>query len=386
MIAVRIPAVLAVLLAVTLGAQSPDNRTVFEQGQQALNRGDLAGAEKAFRQVLRTEPDNVGAHGNLAVVYMRRREWPKALEQLHAAERLAPGMPGIHLNIGLAYYRQADYQRAIPPFETVLRDLPDSTQARYLLGLCYFFTEHYSEAVRTLQPLWNQESQNLSYLYVMAIAASKAGENDLDRQATSRLLEVGKNSSELHLLIGKGHLAQSMYDQALAEFAEAERLNPKEPFVHYFTATVYLKRNDYQHAKEEFLKDAAIEPDMAYDYDQLGALCSTLNQLPEAERYYRKAITLGPRLATSQFGLAKIYKVEGKYAEALNALREAAAIDPQSASVHYLSGQVLLAMGRRAEARREFDETERLKKSIEDELQKKMSGQHVPDPQLAGEK
>ena len=76
--------------------------------------------------MLAAEPDNVGAHGNLAVVYMRRKDWKSALDELHAAERLAPKMPGIRLNIGLVYYRQADYQHAIAPFESVVHDQPDS--------------------------------------------------------------------------------------------------------------------------------------------------------------------------------------------------------------------------------------------------------------------
>jgi len=66
-------------------------------------------------------------------------------------------------------------------------------------------------------------------------------------------------------------------------------------------------------------------------------------------------------------------------------LREAAAIDSQSASVHYLSGQVLFEMGRRAEAKREFDEAGRLKQATRDELERKISGQHPSDPQLARE-
>lgn len=380
---------LVLMLAATLqlpaAAQPADAPRIFERGQQALNSGDLATAEKAFRQVLAAEPNNVGAHGNLAVVYMRRREWKPALAELHAAQRLAPDVSGIRLNIGLVYFRQADYSHAIPPFESVLRDQPDSQQARYLLGLCYFFTERYADTVQTLQPLWPQESGNLNYVYVVAIAAGKAGRTELDQQATARLLEVGRNSAELHLLMGKAHVAHAQDDQALAEFEQAAHIDPKEPFVHYFLGTVYRRRNDLERAKQEFLKDAAIEPDVPYNYDQLGAVCYALTQIAEAERYYKEAVRLAPGLATSQFGLGKIYKDQGKYAEALRALDAAVAIDPQSSSVHYLRGQVLVAMGRRTGARRAFDEALRLKQATRDELERKISGQHPTDPQLARE-
>jgi len=376
--------ILASLMPLRAATQPASARQIFEQGEQALNRGDLLAAEKDFRQVLADEPNNVGAHGNLAVVYMRRREWKPALTELRAAERLAPKVPGIRLNIGLVYYRQADYRQALGPFESVLRD-QESRQARYLLGLCYFFTERYADAAETLRPLWPQESENLNYLYVLSIAANQAGRAELDQQATARLIEVGRDTAIFHLIIGKSYLAHQEYDRAIDELQHAARINLELPFVHYFLGTVYRRRNDFEAAKQEFLKDAAIEPDVPYDYDQLGATCYALDQIPEAERYFKEALRLDAGLGTSHYGLAKIYKQQAKYLEALKALHAAGTIDPQSASVHYLRGQVLFAMGRRAEAKPEFDEAARLKQAVRDELERKITGQHPSDPQLARE-
>ena len=377
--AIILSAAAALLLA------AADNQQIFERGQRALNAGDLAAAEKDFRAVIAGEPNNVGAHGNLAVVFMRRKEWKAALGELRAAEKLAPKMAGIRLNIGLVYYRQGDYADAIEPFESVLRDQPESYQARYLLGLCYFFKERYADTVTTLEPLWAHESANLNYLYVMSNAANRAGRKELDERASARLIEVGHDSAEFHLIIGKAHAGAGLYDQAIEEFEIAARLNPKLPLVHYFLGTEYRRKNDFERAKQEFLKDIAIAPDVAYDYDELGAVCYALDQIPEAERYYKEALRLDAGLGTSDYGLAKIYKQEGKFAEALAALRAAGAIDPNSSSVYYLRGQVLFAMGRKVEAKREFDEAARLKQATRDELERKISGQHPADPQLARE-
>ncbi len=147
---------------------------LFQAGQAALNRGSLDEAERDFRRVLAADPQIGGAYVNLGVVYMRRKQWNKALEMLRQAERLLPRVPGIRLNIGLAYYRQNEFLKAIPSFEFALRDQPDSLQARHLLGLCYFFTERWADAANTLAPLWAQESGHLSYLYVLSIAAHRA--------------------------------------------------------------------------------------------------------------------------------------------------------------------------------------------------------------------
>ena len=78
-------------------------REPYVRGEQELRTGDLADAERDFRAVLSKDPSSAGAHANLGVVYMRRKEWSQALIELRAAEKLAPSVPGIRLNICLLY-------------------------------------------------------------------------------------------------------------------------------------------------------------------------------------------------------------------------------------------------------------------------------------------
>ena len=360
-------------------------RRDYDTGQQAMRSGNLSAAEKAFLEILAIAPRDAGAHANLGVVYMRQKKWKPALEQLRAAERLAPQVPGIRLNIGLAYYRQGEYANAIPPFESVVRDQPESSQARRLLGLCYFFEQRYKEATGALADLWSGSNNDFSYLYVLSVAAGNAGRHDLEQRALTRLLEVGKNSPELHLVLGKAYLARDQDDSAMAELRRAAQAAPKLPFVHYNLGVVYRRKGEFAKAKEEFLKDAAIEPDVAYNYEQLGIVSQSLGQNAEAERYFQSALKLDRRLGTSWYGLAKMYKEEKKYTAALNALDEAGSLDSKSPSVHYLRAQVLTALGRAASARAELETVRSLQRQTAGKLEQEISGGEYRDPQLTVE-
>ena len=185
---------------------SIDLAQLFQAGQEALNTNRLDEAERDFQKIIAGNPQMGGAYANLGVVYIRRKQWTKALELLKKAETLMPQVAGIRLNIGLAYYRQNEFLKAIPPFESVVRDQSDALQPRHLLGLCYFFTERWADAANTLAPLWAQENTQLSYLYVLSIAAHRAGLKALDEQATGQLIQVGDGSPEFHLFMGKAHL------------------------------------------------------------------------------------------------------------------------------------------------------------------------------------
>lgn len=376
--------------ALGLAAQSPDSggqrKQLFETGEQAMRQGRLAEAEKAFQQIVAETPQDVGAHGNLGVIYMREKKWKQALRELEIAEKLAPQVPGIRLNIGLAYYRQGEYGKAIAPFQSVLRDQPDLAQARHLLGLCYLFEERYGDAVGALEGLWPSSDSDLSYLYVVAVAAGNAGRHDLEEKALARLMEIGKDSPALHLILGKAYLNRAEDDKALAEFEQAAQGDPNLPLLHYNLGVVYKRKHDLDKAKQEFLKDIAAEPDMAYSYDELGTMYLQEEQYPEARSYFEKALQRNSQIGTSWYGLAKIDKEEKRYREALHALDSAGAIDPKSASVHYLRAQVLVQLGRRSEAQTEFAAVRRLQSESADKLEQQMSGGKYRDPQLGAER
>jgi tetratricopeptide (TPR) repeat protein len=360
-------------------ATAADPAQLFQAGQDALNQGRLDEAERDFRRVLASNPEIGGAYANLGVVYMRRKQWAKALDTLRKAEHLMPEVAGIRLDIGLVYYRQNEFLKAIPLFESVVRDQPDAVQPRHLLGLCYFFTERWADAANTLEPLWAQESGQLSYLYVLSIAAHRAQQTSLD--ATLQLIKIGDGSPEFHLFMGKAHLNLDQYDLALADFQAAAAASPKLTFVHFNLGLTYLKKQDYERARDEFLKDAAVEPDLALNYDELGDVYSLVQQDHAAEKNYLEALRRDPRLVNSYVGLTKTYQREQEYSQALKAIDAAGKLDPRRTDIHYLRGQVLIHLGRKEEGKKELESAIRIDNERRAEREKQVDN-GVPSPEL----
>ena len=359
-----------------------DPQKLFQEGEAALNEGDLAKAETAFRQVLAIDPRAGGAYANLGVIAMRRKEWNHALSLLHKAENLEPKMAGIRLNIGLVEYRRGNYAAAIAPLSSVVRDQPGLQQARYLLGLCHFFMEHYPEAVSVLDPLWPQMSSDFMYLYVLGNAAHSAGQIELDEKALKRLVEVGGDTAQFHLIMGKAYLNRQEPERALTELGRAESANPNLPFVHFNLGIAFMRTRNSERAIEEFHKDIAIEPDLPDNYEQLGRLHLRMEKYDDAEKLFREALRHDAARPTSYFGLAKIYQRRGKYQDALKAIDDAMRLAPDSQSVHYVRAQILTKLGRREEAQAEFATVKKILESSDNKDLESFGEGRVPNPEL----
>lgn len=361
---------------------TPDPRVLFESGERALHAGELDSAERAFLTLLELQPNLAGAYSNLGVIYMRRKQWSRALLMLKKAERLAPNVPGIRLNIGLAYYRQNDFRSAIPEFESVLQHAPDQSQPRYLLGLCYFLVQNWKAAATTLQPLWAEQNQNLSYLYVLGIAAGNAGEKQLEGQALGKLVEIGEDKPEFHLFMGKSHLNRQEYDDAVKELQLAAQGNPKLPFVHFNLALAYLAKQQYRQAKEQLLKDLSVEPDVGTTFEQLGNVEVLLEEEADAEKSYRHALQIDGRSANARFSLAKLYDRQHRYTEALAQLDEAVKLAPENSSVRYLRGQILVRNGQKQQGQAELALAARMMNAQRAKRQQELDSGTLPHPEL----
>ena len=353
---------------------------LFEEGQKALIAGELDLAEQKFRKVLMFEPASAGAYSNLGTIRMKRKDWKQALFFFRRAQSLAPQVAGIRLNIGLSYYQQGDYRAATPAFASALK-LSNSDQARYLLGLCYFFTKQYAQAAHTLEPLWQQQSSSLSYLYVLGIAAHKASLKELADKALGVLVSAGQDTALFHLLLGKAYLNEENYPQALNELQQALQQDASLPYAHFNLGVLYLRQQDLAKAEAEFLKDSAIEPDVPFNYDQLGIIYSQLQRDAEAASRFRQAIKIDASLTSSHFGLAKIYQRQGRYAEALEAVTAAEKLEPKNSSIHYLAAQILTRMGRQQKAKAEFELSSQLMAARRDQ-QREHLGEDSSEPEL----
>src|SRR5258708_5086510 len=100
---------IAFLLTAMLAAV-PQN--LLDSGRKALESGDLAGAERHFRQYLLEHPASAEALSNLGAISARREQFREAVSFYERALQANPKLAPVHFNLAISLGRLNQYALA----------------------------------------------------------------------------------------------------------------------------------------------------------------------------------------------------------------------------------------------------------------------------------
>jgi tetratricopeptide (TPR) repeat protein len=74
---------------------------------------------------------------------------------------------------------------------------------------------------------------------------------------------IGRDSSDADLFFRRGKALTSLkkYNEAIADFSEAIKLNPKHDYANLARGLLYFQQNQYREAKADLEKAATLDPE-----------------------------------------------------------------------------------------------------------------------------
>jgi tetratricopeptide (TPR) repeat protein len=189
-------------------------------------------------------------------------------------------------------------------------------------------------------------------LMIIGISSITSWAGDIDRISDSLS----------HYGLGVEYEEQGRYQEAIAEYKEALRIDPD-----YILARNHLKRLEQKTVspKAGELEDAQEKvrqnPNDAFAHHRLGFTYNSLHRYQEAIAPLKEAIRLESDNALTHSNLGFSYNNLGRYQEAIASYKEAIRINPDDADVHYYIGETYEKLGRNNEAIAEYKEVLRIK-------------------------
>ncbi len=341
--------------------QSISTEQIFQESSRFLAVGAFNEAESGFLEVLRREPNNLGALGNLGVVYSRMNLPLKAVQTYQRALKLAPDQPGLLLNLGLAFLKMDDYVKAKPVF-ALLATIPSTRQpqARELLAICQLQTGQIVEASSALELLIAQPNPSPGVYHFLALAYVKQKDYARAQQVLDQLISR-LPAAQAHYLEGRVWYDAAIFDRALASFEKASAADKTLEGLALQTGKTQLSLRNFEQAETNFRAALAASPSDIEAKYFLGALLVQQNRNDESLILLTAVKSSRPDLWGTSYYLGKAQLALGKPALALPLLIEAAHRAPNESPVQYQLARAYQGLGRKTEAAQAFARVARLK-------------------------
>jgi tetratricopeptide (TPR) repeat protein len=331
---------------------------IFQRAAAALVAQNYETAERDFQAVLKLQPANVGALGNLGVVYSRTHQYDHAIEVYQRALKIAPGDKALTTNLGLAYIKQERFSAAAPIFEKLTAADPANLQARELLATCRLSLGQYEKALTVIAPLLEAEPTNPGILYMQGVALSRLKRPAEAREAFTKMMSAA-TPAQASFLMGKAGYETGNFEEAAASFRQALAADPNLEGAHRELGKTLISLRDDDNAEKELRLAGPADTEALYF---LGALLSQ-KQPTEAEALLKKAREQSPDFWGPLYYLGRLEAEQGRTKEAIPLLERAAKMNPEESAIQYQLGRAMQKAGREPEARAAFEKVKKLKEN-----------------------
>jgi Flp pilus assembly protein TadD len=348
----RVPALcLALLMVVSPPLPADDALT---RAEALLERKDYAGAESLLREVVRLDPRNARAHGNLALALMQERKLREAVDEGRLAAAFEPESPQARYIYGMtlrAAGRGPDAQREFAKASALA---PDAIGPLDALAESYAAAGD-DRAVAAYEKLISLDPKKSRYPLDLAGYLWSAGQAERGNAVATAAVERFPADAALRAAYGQSLFEQQRFVDAARELARARDLGVRDPGTLSILGSALSQAGRVDEARGVLEAAVREHPDSAALRLDLGRLFLSQGDGEAARRELAEASRLAPQDASIRFQLGRAEEAVGHLDEAEAAYRAAMELSPGLASPRYALGRLLVRRGRREEGERELE-------------------------------
>jgi tetratricopeptide (TPR) repeat protein len=309
-----------------------------------------------LKQAAALEPTNVEARGNLGVLLYFRGDYAAAIPELRTAAKAQPDLWKIQALLGMAENQVGDRQASRDDLETAFPHLAEEKiqeDAGGVLLSIYSNAGDLDRAANLLSTLLSARPTDPSLLYL-----SYRIHSDLANRAILTIAIANPESAELYQAMARELAKQGKTDDAIADYREALRINPRLPGAHTGLGDLFY------HSLDEKLKAEAVgEFQAALDANPsdekaelaIGVLAAQRGDLKTAYADESRAIEMEPNDTDACTELAKVLIQMDQKDEARKLLEHAVQIDPSNYVAHFRLSTLYRQQGKTDEAKHQVE-------------------------------
>jgi len=319
----------------------PTIQHVFDRALQRHQAGQLAEAERLYRQILAQQPSHAEALHYLGVIAHQTGRNDIAANLIRRAISLRPDYADAYNNLAAALKDAGRVDEAIAACRQAIALRPGFAKAHNNLGNALRERGQVDEAIATcrqaiaLEPGFAEAYNNLGN------ALGDKGLVDGAIAAYRQCIALRPGYAEAHLNLAGALKDKGKLDEAIAECHRAIALGPDVADAHANLGALLHSVGEFDQAIAACKAAIALSPRHAGAYSNLGMAFRDKDQLDEAIAAYRQALGLDPGCAEAANNLGVALRSKGQLDEAIAAYQQAIALRPDYADAYTNLGAAL---------------------------------------------
>ncbi len=362
------------------GVLKGDEKAMLLYGKSLLFAGDYAASQKALKDIVDINPNNLEAKMYLADSYVYDRQYGKGIalyQEILAKEKTLE----VRRKLAEAYIWSRQYEKGRSILNDILEADPKDYVSKLLLAKSFHYAGQVKEAEKLYQELLAQQAMNpveIKALLADAYAIAKDYPHAIGLY--EEILREDPGNEKVRVALGDVLSWTGKYEDSLAEYRRALDANPQSLDIKVKMATVLSWKKDFDKAEALFKEILAKDPKNREALLSLGEMLSWEKKYDEARRYLDAARSIKDD-SKAKMLCAKMDIYSGNISEAKTLLEELLKEDPENAEAQALLAESQSIKKEYAKAIASYQEV--LAKQKTAEVQRKLAETYIWDRQYA---
>ncbi|MGQ0602984.1 MAG: tetratricopeptide repeat protein [Anaerolineales bacterium] len=326
--ALRLIALLAVLLVLSPNAVPLAIPEAFQRAALAERNGDAAAAASALNEAAQRLPNDGAVAYRSGMADLAAQRFNSAALRLQRAAELTGWTPALHLALGDALAGSGDRAGALAQWEAALQAAPTDDALLTRLAFTYEAEGDYERAIAAYAQRFQNGVTDPAMLYRLALLTAVTKPED----AVARLTVVTNVPSEY-----------APRAQALQRAIEAGLSEGDPAYTFGRVGYELIQFQDWALAEHALTQAVTLNPEYADAFAYLGLAQDAQNK--DGEAAYQRAVDISADSPLAQYLFGLHYRKQGESAKALPYLQAAQQLDPQNPAIVAEIGGAYAAQG-----------------------------------------
>ena len=322
-------------------------------GVIALQRGDLATAEKQIAQALASKPKDAAALNNLGTVLLRARRLDEAREQFERAAKAQPTFVDAQSNLGNVLRQLGRVADSLVPLKRAYGASPKSGEIADLLGASLLETGDGRGAVAIFETSVKSRPRDARAWLNLSIASELAGNPKRALEAADQSLAV-EPAAAAHGARGRALAGLGNLDAARQAFDAGVRAAPSDAVARHNFGVFLREQGEIDAALAQLREALKLDPALAAAHEALVGALLDGGHNDEALRHGQAFGQSNPDTSAALAMQASAQFALGRMEDAVDLYARAVAAPGPDASTFLGYGNALLAAGDGAAATKQF--------------------------------